>query len=84
MTAIGGKSRRPDAPTQPQYVIQFAEGLNQFARVGVNVLGHAVLAWVGDPNAATKFDSKYQAKYRAREMEDIPATRVFHMIEKSA
>ena len=44
----------------------------------------ATLAWIGDPNAATKFNSKYEAKSRTRDMEDIPASRVFHTLEKAS
>ena len=84
MTAIGGKSRKSDAPSQPQYVIKLAEGLNQFAQISPDAQGHTVISWIGDPNAATKFNSKYEAKSRTREMENIPATRVFHMLEKAS
>jgi hypothetical protein len=37
----------------------------------------ATITWIGDPNAATKFNSKYEAKSRSRDMADIPDTRVF-------
>jgi hypothetical protein len=82
MTAIGGKSRKPKLPSQPQVVIKLAEGLNQYAYIGVGGDQHATIAWIGDPNAATKFSSKYEAKSRTREMVDIPETRVFHTLEK--
>jgi hypothetical protein len=32
----------------------------------------------------TKFDSGYAAKSRTRDIDDIPAARVFHTLEKSA
>ncbi len=82
MTTIGGKSRKPDVPTQPQFVVQFADGVNEYARIGNDPKGHTIVAWVGDPNAATKFNSKYEAKSRTREMENIPGTRVFKMLEQ--
>ena len=81
MTAIGGKHRKPKAPAQPQVVIQLADGLNSFAQLGMDDKNRATLAWVGDPNAATKFDSKYSAKSRTREIADIPETRVFRVLE---
>ena len=84
MTAIGGKSRKADAPSQPQFVIKLAQGLNQFAQIGLDDKSHTTLAWIGDPNAATKFNSKFEAKSRTRDIEDIPATRVFHTLEKTA
>lgn len=40
---------------------------------GVDINVH----WVGDPNAATKFDSKYSAKERTRNIENVSATRCF-------
>jgi hypothetical protein len=84
MTVIGGKSRKVALPSQPQFVIKLAHGLNQFAQIGLDDKNHTTISWTGDPNAATKFNSKYEAKYRTREMEDIPASRVFHVLEKSA
>jgi len=84
MVAIGGKSKKAALPSQPQFVIKLAEGLNQFAQIGLDDKNHTTLAWIGDPNAATKFNSKYEAKSRVREMADVPDTRVFHMLEKSA
>ena len=75
MTAIGGTTKKRK-PTQPQYVVKLAPHLNEFAKLeyvddGVNVL------WIGDPNAATKFDSKYAAKSRIREFEDVPDSKCF-------
>jgi hypothetical protein len=72
MTAIGGKSYiKRLKPTQPQFVVQSAPNINLYLKIG------AELAWVGDPNAATKFDSKYAAKCRVRELADVPDGRVF-------
>jgi hypothetical protein len=84
MTAIGGKHRKPKTAAQPQVVIQLADGLNQYARFEMDEQNHATVSWIGDPNAATKFDSKYSAKSRTRGIADIPDTRVFHVLEKSA
>jgi hypothetical protein len=84
MTAIGGKHRKPKLPSQPQVVVKLADGLNQYASIGVDGEQRTTLAWIGDPNAATKFNSKYEAKSRVRDMADIPETRVFHTLEKSA
>ncbi len=74
MTAIGGKTKKVK-PTQPQYVVQLAPHLNEFAKLEYR--DEVVITWIGDPNAATKFDSKYAAKVRMREFEDVPATRCF-------
>lgn len=73
---IGGKTKI-QRPTQPQYVVQAAEHVNEYAKFTTDEDGKLHINWVGDPNAATKFDSKYQAKFRVRELADIPAERVF-------
>jgi hypothetical protein len=83
MTTIGGKSRKAQKPTKPQVVVQAASHVNQFAVLGTDEVGCTTIAWSGDPEAATKFDSKYAAKTRIRELLDIPASRVFHTLEKS-
>lgn len=80
MSVIGGKHRKAKLPSQPQVVIKLADGLNQFAQIGMDGEHRATLAWIGDPNAATKFNSKYEAKARTRDMADIPQTRVFHVL----
>lgn len=67
---IGGKTKIKK-PSQPQFVVQKSSLDNEFLKLGEQI------TWVGDPKAATKFDSKYQAKYRVRELEDVPATRCF-------
>lgn len=67
---IGGKTKTLK-PTQPQYVVQLGEGYNEFLKLGEEV------TWVGDPNAATKFDSKYAAKSRVKDLADVPNTRCF-------
>ncbi len=84
MTVIGGKTRKAKLPAQPQIVIKLAHGLNQFAQISLDDKNQITLSWIGDPNAATKFNSKYEAKLRTRDMADIPETRVFHLLEKSA
>ncbi len=80
MTTIGGKTKTKK-PTQPQYVVQLAPHLNEFARLVYD--GEVIVTWIGDPNAATKFDSKYAAKARMREFEDVPATRCFRELASS-
>lgn len=80
MTAIGGKPRKAKLPSQPQVVIRLADSLNQFALIGADDEHRATLAWIGDPNAATKFNSKYEAKSRIRDMADVPETRVFQTL----
>lgn len=67
---IGGKTKLKK-PIQPQFVVQRSENANEFLKLGEQIV------WVGDPNSATKFDSKYQAKTRVRELEDVPQTRCF-------
>jgi hypothetical protein len=84
VTVIGGKSRKPKLPSQPQVVVQLAPHLNQYASIGMDDQQRATLAWIGDPNAATKFNSKYEAKSRVRDMADVPETRVFHTLEKTS
>lgn len=81
MVAIGGKSRKPKLPSQPQVVVQRAPHVNEFASFGVDDRGLTTLAWIGDPNAASKFNSKYEAKSRVRQMESVPDTRVFRALE---
>lgn len=78
MTTIGGKTRTAK-PSQPQWVIQNSDGVNLFARF-VTTDGKLHIKWIGDPNSATKFDSKYQAKFRTRELEEVPATRCFKQL----
>lgn len=73
---IGGKTKILK-PTQPQYVVQIAEHINEYARFVTDETGKLLINWVGDPKSATKFDSKYQAKFRVRELADVPATRCF-------
>lgn len=81
MVTIGGKTKKAHAPIQPQYVVQAAENVNEYLLIGNDDKGHVVLSWIGDPNSATKFDSKYQAKHRTREMADVPETRTFRQLE---
>jgi hypothetical protein len=84
MTAIGGKHRKPKLPSQPQVVIQSACGINRFAVLGTDEVGCTVVTWTGDPSSATKYNSKYEAKSRVRDLLDIPESRVFHTLERSA
>lgn len=85
MTAIGGKPRKKALPTQPQFVLQRAAFTNEYALFATDDKSALIVTWIGDPNAATKFNSKYEAKSRTRDMENIPETRVFKALEhKSA
>lgn len=79
MTAIGGKHKIKLA-TQPQYVVQAAEHVNEYAVFKTDAAGKLMVQWVGDPNSATKFDSKYQAKFRTRELDNVPQTRCFRQL----
>ena len=81
MTTIGGKSRIK-RPTQPQIIIQRAEGINEFLCIetAIGQPGDSYVYWVGDPKAATKFDSKYAAKCRIRGIEDVPLSRVYRSV----
>lgn len=72
---IGGKTKTL-RPTQPQFVVQLAEGYNEYLKL-VASDSELLVTWVGDPNAATKFDSKYSAKHKTRGIENVPATRCF-------
>ena len=82
MVAIGGKTKQPKAPTKPQVVIQRGYSLNEYALIEKDDKGEIVISWVGDSNAASKFESKYDAKNRTRHIDDIPENRVFKVLEK--
>jgi hypothetical protein len=84
MVVIGGKPRKANLPTQPQVVVQRAAFTNEFALFGTDDKGLTIITWIGDPNAATKFNSKYEAKSRVREMENVPETRVFKVLDHKA
>lgn len=82
MTQIGGTTKKKLVkPVQPQYVVQIAEHLNQYAQIKIDEEGNTNIFWIGDPYAATKFDSKYAAKLRTREIVNVPETRVFRELE---
>lgn len=81
MVAIGGKPRKAKLPAQPQVVVQRAQSVNEFALFSTDDKGMTVLTWIGDPNAASKFNSKYEAKARIRDMEDVPESRVLKLLE---
>lgn len=75
MTAIGGKTKEKK-PTQPQFVVQHDINSNSYMKLVAE--GDLLLVtWVGDPNSATKFDSKYNAKTRVRDIANVPDTRCF-------
>ncbi len=82
MATIGGKPRKAKLPEQPQVVVQRAAFTNEYALIGIDQKGFAVISWIGDPNAATKFNSKYEAKSRTREMDNIPESRVLKVLER--
>lgn len=84
MVAIGGKSRRAKLPSQPQVVVQRAAYTNEYALFGADDKGMTIITWIGDPNAATKFNSKYEAKARVRDMQDVPEGRVLKVLQKEA
>lgn len=84
MSTIGGK-HKVKVPNKPQVVIQIGFGVNEYALLGVDEkTRQTTIDWVGDPNAATKFNSKFEAKSRTREIENIPSSRVFKMLEARA
>lgn len=68
---IGGKFKKVSHTTQPQFVVQLSTNHNEYLKLGEKI------AWVGDPNAATKFDSKFAAKIRIRNLLDVPYNRCF-------
>lgn len=78
---IGGTTKLKKS-SQPQYVVQKSGILNEYLLFKLDDVGTLYFIWVGDPNSATKFDSKYQAKTRVREFEDVPATRCFKELER--
>lgn len=79
---IGGKvKQRQRKPTKPQYVVQLAAHLNEYATLNLDDKGLLQIQWIGDPHAATKFNSKYEAKTRVRDIEDVPSSRVFKELE---
>lgn len=73
---IGGTKRKEAKATQPMYVVQKSSSLNDFAKLEY-INGEVIVNWVGDPNVATQFSSKYAAKARIRELVDAPETRCF-------
>lgn len=81
MVTIGGKSKKEKLPVQPQFVIQRAPFTNEYALFSRNDKNETVLTWIGDANAATKYNSRYDAKNRTREVADIPETRCFRQLE---
>ena len=77
---IGGKTKKARLTSQPQVVVQRASGANEFALIGADEEGITTIRWVGDPNAATKFNSRYEAKVRIRTIADVPETRQFKVL----
>jgi hypothetical protein len=62
-------------------VVQRAAFANEFALIGLDDKRQTIIQWVGDPSAATKFNSKYEAKSRIREMADVPDSRQFKVLD---
>lgn len=80
MVTIGGKSK-VKASDKPEVVIQRGMGVNEYALFGIDEkTKQSTIDWVGDPNAATKFNSKFEAKSRTREIDNIPAGRTFRVL----
>lgn len=79
MVTIGGKTKKVK-PTKPQFVVQLASHINEYMLFKTDHAGQLNITWIGDPNAATKFDSKYAAKHRVRELLDVPETRCFRQL----
>ena len=61
---------------QPQFVVESGFGTNEYLKFVSDDNG-LLLTWIGDPNEATQFSSKFAAKERIREIEGLPATRCF-------
>lgn len=76
MVQIGGKTKNAHKPTQPQYVVQKAYGVNEYLKFVADDSGLA-FTWTSDPQEATKFDSKYASKERVRDIDGLPATPCF-------
>lgn len=82
MVTIGGPSKKKFiSPEKPQVVIQRGFALNEFALIGLDDKQNVTLTWIGDPYAATKYESKYDAKNRTRHIADIPENRSFRVLE---
>lgn len=84
MATIGGKTRKQKAPSKPQVVIQRGPDLNEYALIKMDEKSNITLAWVGDPNSATKYGSKYDAKNKTRHIDDIPESRLFRVLDDNA
>jgi len=66
------------AKTAPMYifVVQESYGANSYLKFVADDSGLA-FTWTSDPQEATKFDSKYAAKERVRDIDGLPATPCF-------
>lgn len=76
MVQIGGKTKKAHKATQPQFVVQENYGANSYLKFVADDSGLA-FTWTSDPQEATKFDSKYAAKERVRDIDGLPATPCF-------
>lgn len=80
---IGGTLKKKHvAPTKPQFVIQKAAGINEFVLLKNDDNSNVMLSWIGDPYAASKYESKYDAKNRTSHIANIPESRVFVVLEQ--
>lgn len=75
MVQIGGKTKKAHKATQPQFVVESGYGTNEYLKF-VSDNNGMLISWVGDPNEATQFSSKFAAKERIREIDGIPNGRV--------
>lgn len=73
---IGGKTKKAHKADKFQFVVQKAYGVNEYLKFVADDSGLS-FTWTSDPNDATKFDSKYAAKERVRDIEGLSATRCF-------
>ena len=73
---IGGKTKKAHKATQPQFVVQESYGANSYLKFIADDSG-LVFTWTSDPQEATKFDSKYAAKERIRDIIGMPTTLCF-------
>ncbi len=72
-----GQKTKTLKPSQPQVVCQRGQGQNEFLLLTVDPQGGLLQQWIGDPKAATKWDSRYAAKCRIRDIEGLPEGRVW-------
>lgn len=57
-------------------MVESGFGTNEYLKFTGAIDGALHITWIGDANAATQFASKFAAKSRIRDLEDISAGRV--------